>query len=157
MSTLRDAHYKVLQRLPPCDFSCAYVGLHYKHHMAVQAFIREGAKRMNLLIKSISISLLSLISVGTALAKPGLGRDIAHAKYVGDPSNEPDPLSRPLSQQHEAAASWREQENAASAMRDNFAPPSAPSKAEVGKLSPEQRRLLRYEINEAARELYRPK
>lgn len=153
MRIFNQAHYKVLQTLPLCDFPCQAVALHCSH-MSSYSHLLMKAPQMNSLIGSISISLLSLISMETAFASSGFEMEFGPAQYAGDPSGQGS-AARARGQEYGSAA-WEGQEGVSPVTYKEWIS-AGPQKSEEGRLSPEQRRLLRHEINEAGRELYREK
>lgn len=107
---------------------------------------------MNLLIKSISISLLSLLGMETALAEPDLGREFVPVQYAGNPSTHGE-ISPSAGRQYDSR-SWEGQEDVSSLVQREWDHAPAPSKPVESRLTPEQRQALRHEIREAGRELY---
>jgi hypothetical protein len=107
---------------------------------------------MNLLIKSISISLLSLLGMETALAEPGLGREFIPVQYAGSPSKHDD-ISPSAGRQYDSG-SWEGQEDVSSLIQREWNRASEPPKSVESRLTPEQRKALRHEIREVGRELY---
>lgn len=110
---------------------------------------------MNLLIKGISISLLSLIGLKPAVAGPGFGGELGPVRHGNDY-----PASSRLAAHHggphyDGNSSWLNQEEISSTSPKGAAYVGANSRVEENRLSPEQRRALRHEIKEVGRELYR--
>jgi hypothetical protein len=110
---------------------------------------------MNLLIKSISISLLSLLGMKTALAESELIRELPPVQYAGNPST-PGDMSHPVGGQYDSG-SLAGQEDVSSLMQREWAYSSERAKAVESRLTPEQRQALRHEIREVGRELYSQK
>lgn len=112
---------------------------------------------MNLLIKGISISLLSLIGVDGALARPEVGGGLGPVRYGSDYPAGPSLAAHHGAGQYEANSSWPSQDEAASLIHKEPTHAGGSVRSEENRLSPEQRRALRHEIKEVGRELYRHK
>lgn len=112
---------------------------------------------MSLLIKGISISLLSLIGVGSASARPETGGEPGPARYGSDYPAGPSLAAHHGASHYEAPSSWLNQDDSMplSQRRSDYSGSSG--RADENRLSPEQRRALRHEIKEVGRELYRQK
>ena len=107
---------------------------------------------MNSLIRSISISLLSLVGMGTGFANSEPEMEFAIPQFAGNPALQETGIHE-SSQEYEGAT-WGEQDKVSPvAYKDWMFSPRV--RVEESRLSPEQRRALRHEINEAGRELYR--
>lgn len=107
---------------------------------------------MNSLIRSISISLLSLLGMGTGFANSELELEFGPAQYAGHPYGQG--ADSHASGQGYIDGAWDGQDRVSPVTYKEWMP-SASVRSEESKLSPEQRRALRHEINEAGRELYR--
>jgi hypothetical protein len=110
---------------------------------------------MNLLIKSISISLLSMLGMETAVAESDRGRGGVPVQYAGNPSTHGD--NSPSAGRQYDSGSWEGQGDVASTMRREWAHSSEQAKSTESRLTPEQRQALRREIREVGRELYSQK
>jgi hypothetical protein len=141
-------HYKVLHTLLKSGYGIARSRLHF--HLAVK-FRRIGASRkkiaMGMLLKRISISLLLMTGMATAVAGPGSDREDrgggrgARQQQRGEQNR---PGRQPDQQQ------YRQQGNGGQG-----APPDGSRRP--GRLSPEELQALRRQINEAGRDIYIPK
>lgn len=107
---------------------------------------------MNSLIRSISISLLSLVGMGTGFAnsEPEMAFEIP--QYTESQGAQGAALHE--GSQVYGDAVWDEQDKVSPVAYKDWAF-SPRTRVEESRLSPEQRRALRHEINEAGRELYR--
>lgn len=109
---------------------------------------------MNPLFRSISISLLSLISMGTVFARSGFEVEQGTAQYAGDPSGYG--VAPHTAKPAYRSGSWEGPDAVSPVTYEDWIA-SGTARPEDGRLSLEQRRALRNEINEAGRELYRQK
>lgn len=107
---------------------------------------------MNLLIKSISISLLSLLGMKTGLAEPGLGKEFSSVQYAGNPTIQSE-VSPSAGRQYDSG-SWEGQEDMVPMMQRDWVYSSSQAKPNESRLTPEQRQALRHEIRKYGRELY---
>lgn len=112
---------------------------------------------MSLLIKGISISLLSLIGVGNASARPEAGGEPGPARYGSDYPTGPSLAAHHAASQYDATSSWLNQDDSMPSRQRRPDHSGNSGRADENRLSPEQRRALRHEIREVGRELYRQK
>lgn len=110
---------------------------------------------MNLLIKGISISLLSLIGLKPATAGPAFGGELGPVRPGNNYSASPPLAANHSASHYEGNNSWLSQEENSSSSQKGDGHRGKKSRAEENRLSPEQRRALRHEIKEVGRELYR--
>lgn len=112
---------------------------------------------MSLLIKGISISLLSLIGAGSAYARPETGGELGPARYGSDYPAGASLAAHHGGNHYEANSSWSNPDDSMPSGQRQSAPSISSGRLDEGRLSPEQRRALRHEIKEVGRELYRQK
>lgn len=110
---------------------------------------------MNLLIKGISISLLSLIGLKPAIAGPGFGGELGPVRHGNDYPTNPRLAAHQGGPHYDGNVPWLNQEDISSPNPRGNVHASGNSRLEENRLSPEQRRALRHEIREVGRELYR--
>ncbi len=109
---------------------------------------------MNSLIRSISISMLSLLGMGGSFASSEPEVEFAAAQYAGNPAGQG---ADSHAEEVGYGAGIGDGPDRASPLAYKEWIPVIPARIEENRLSPEQRRALRHEINEAGRELYRPR
>jgi hypothetical protein len=141
-------HYKVLHTLLNSGYGIARSRLHF--HLAVKSR-RIGASRkkiaMGMLLKRISISLLLMTGMATAIAGPGSDRE-DHGGGRGARQQQRGEQNRP-GRQPDQQQYRHQQGNGGQGASDGSRRP--------GRLSPEELQALRRQINEAGRDIYIPK
>lgn len=112
---------------------------------------------MNLLIKGISISLLSLVGAETAFAHPDFISEPGSARHRSDYPAATALAAHHAANHHESNVPWPMRGESIPAEGHREVQPDSLARSDESRLSPEQRRALRQEIREAGRELYRSK